>query len=941
MKNLLILCCFLCGLPARSQVTTDPQFPSADAPVTIIYDATKGSAGLRNSATVYMHAGAILSGATGTTWENVVGNWGKADGIGAMTQDAADPNLWRITLTPRTYFKVAADKTIFRIGMVFREAGPCGATGQAACKEGKSDANGDIFANLFASGLQLTFTEPKDTFLLVEPNTVINVQAAASQTAALTLFNGNQSLAQTTGTALAFALNVGASGSGMVRVEGVAGGKTLTDSFEYLVKTPSITAAAPAGVRDGINYRSLTSAVLQLFAPLKQTVYLIGDFNDWKPSAAYQLKRTPDGNRFWIELSGLVSGQEYAFQYLVDNNIRVGDPYCDKILDPLDRFIPVLNYPNPKPYPNGKTSGTVSVLQTGQPAYAWQTNAFQRPANEKLNVYELLVRDFVGTRSYKTIMDTLPYLKRLGINAIELMPVMEFAGNDSWGYNPIYYFAPDKAYGTKNDLKAFVDKCHQNGIAVILDMVLNQADYEYPYVKMYWDTDKPAANSPYFNPQATHPFSVFFDFNHESAATKALVDTVSRYWLREYKLDGFRFDLSKGFTQKNTGGDVAAWSAKDDSRIAIWKRIYDRIRQADPTAYVILEHLGANDEEKILADYGMMLWGNQQPNYKEAALGYDNEKANLNWSSYRQRGWNNPNLIAYMESHDEERLMVEQLLYGNTNPTTGYNTKQLATALDRMKLVAALYFSIPGPKMLWQFGELGYDVSINENGRTGAKPLKWNYYADANRLKLYKVYAELMKLRATQPAFHSRDFTLDADGKALKQLQLNDAAMKVTVIANTDVKSAAIMANFQQNGTWYDYFTGNALEVTAASRALTLQPGEFHIYTTTKLATPEAGLVPNWAASPTAVEDEALERATTVYPNPNGGTFRVVIENDSRGAIQLQLTDLAGRRLQSATLNKTQPHWHYDWQTDRLAAGIYLLEITGGKGKTVKRVVKR
>ncbi len=941
MKNLLLLLCLLVTFVAHSQVTTDPQFPTPDAPVTIIYDATKGTSALQNSATVYMHAGVVLSGATGTTWENVTGNWGKADGIGAMTKDAGNPNIWRITITPRTYFKVAADKSLYRIGMVFREAGPCGADGQPGCKEGKSTANGDIFVDLFASGLQVNFTEPKDTFLLVEPNAVLNVQATASQSATLTLFNGTQQLTQVTGTSLTYPLTVGASGSGTIRIQAKAGNDTKEKQFQYLVKTPTVSAAAPAGTKDGINYNSDTRVTLQLFAPQKQIAYVIGDFNNWTPSAAYQMKRTPDGNRYWLELDGLTAGQEYAFQYLVDGNLRVGDPYCDKILDPLDSFIPAANYPNPKAYPTGKTTGTASVFQTNQTPYTWKVTNFQRPAKEKLNIYELLVRDFVGTRSYKTIMDTLPYLKRLGINAIELMPIMEFAGNDSWGYNPIHYFAPDKAYGTKNDLKAFIDKCHENGIAVILDMVLNQADYEFPYVKLYWNTDKPAANSPYFNPTATHPFSVFFDFNHESEPTKALVDTVNRYWLREYKFDGFRFDLSKGFTQKNTGSDVGAWSAKDDSRIAIWKRIYDRIRQADPTAYLILEHLGANDEEKILADYGMMLWGNLQPNYKEAALGYDNEKANLNWTSYKQRGWNDPNLIPYMESHDEERLMVEQLLYGNTNPALNYNTKQLATALDRMKLVTAMYFSIPGPKMLWQFGELGYDVSINENGRTGAKPIKWDYYANADRLKLYKVYAELMKLRATQPAFHTKDFTLDADNKALKQLQLNDAALKVTVVGNYDVKPLTATVNFQQNGTWYDHFTGTAFEVTAANRSMTLQPGEFHIYTTTKLATPEAGLVPNWTNDPTAVEDEALTRATTVYPNPANGVFRVAIENEARSPVLLQLTDLLGRRLQAVRLTKTQQLWHHDVDVSRLASGTYLLEITAGDRRTVKRIVKQ
>lgn len=941
MKNLLLLLAFVSTLNAFGQVTTDPQFPTADSPVTIIYDATKGTSALQNASAVYMHAGVVLSGATGTNWENVVGNWGKADGIGAMTKDATNPNIWRITLTPRTYFNVAADKSIFRIGMVFREAGPCGASGQAGCKEGKSSSNGDIFVNLFAAGLQVSFTEPKDTFLLVDPNTVINVQATASQAATLTLFNGTQQISQTTGTSLSYALNAGSSGSGTVRIQAQAGSATQEKQFQYLVRTPTVTAAAPANTRDGINYNTATEVTLQLFAPQKQTVYVIGDFNNWTPSAAYQMKRTADGNRYWLQLSGLTAGQEYAFQYLVDNNIRVGDPYCDKILDPLDRFIPATNYPNPKAYPTGKTTGTVSVFQTNQTPYSWKVTNFQRPAQAKLNIYELLVRDFVGTRSYKTIIDTLPYLKRLGINAIELMPVMEFAGNDSWGYNPIYYFAPDKAYGTKNDLKAFVDKCHENGIAVILDMVLNQADYEFPYVKLYWNTDKPAANSPYFNPTATHPFSVFFDFNHESEATKALVDTVNRYWLREYKLDGFRFDLSKGFTQKNSGDNVDAWSARDDSRIAIWKRIYDRIRQTDPTAYVILEHLGANDEEKILADYGMMLWGNMQPNYKEAALGYDNSKANLNWTSYKQRGWNTAHAIAYMESHDEERLMFEQINYGNTNPALQYDTKQLATALNRMKLAATMYFAVPGPKMLWQFGELGYDVSINENGRTGAKPIKWDYLTNADRIKLYKVYSELMKLRNTQPIFHTTDFTLDADNKTLKQLQLNDATMKALVVGNYSVNKVTAALAFPQNGTWYDYFTGSAIDITDASRTMTLQPGEFHIYTTQKLPTPEADLVLDWTEGPNAVEDEALKQATTVYPNPGYQSFRIAIENNSRSTIQVQLIDLLGRRLQQFQFTKNQQVWQQDIDLSNLTPGTYLLKISDGNRQTTKRIIKQ
>ena len=90
----------------------------------------------------------------------------------------------------------------------------------------------------------------------------------------------------------------------------------------------------------------------------------------------------------------------------------------------------------------------------------------------------------------------------MGINAIEMMPVNEFEGNLSWGYNPDYYFAPDKYYGPANNMKQFVDNCHKKGIAVIMDIALNHSFGQAPMVQLYWDAvnSRPAANNPWFNP---------------------------------------------------------------------------------------------------------------------------------------------------------------------------------------------------------------------------------------------------------------------------------------------------------------------------------------------------------------------------------------------------------------------------------------------------------
>lgn len=272
---------------------------------------------------------------------------------------------------------------------------------------------------------------------------------------------------------------------------------------------------------------------------------------------------------------------------------------------------------------------------------------FQVPEKEKLVIYEVLIRDFTDNGDIKTITDTLDYFVRLGVNAIELMPINEFEGNDSWGYNPSFYFAPDKAYGTMNDYKEFIDACHERGIAVIIDMVLNHSYGESPLVQMYLDGSKPAANNPWYNVSHNmqNPDAQWgYDFNHESPYTQELVDLILEYWITEFKVDGFRFDFTKGFT--NTPYGPSSWASEyDASRIAILKRIADKVWSVKEDALVIFEHLAENTEEKVLADYGILLWGNMNYNFSEAVMGYHDEgKSDFNWSSYKNRNWNEPKI---------------------------------------------------------------------------------------------------------------------------------------------------------------------------------------------------------------------------------------------------------------------------------------------------------
>ncbi|MEP6611572.1 MAG: alpha-amylase family glycosyl hydrolase, partial [Mucilaginibacter sp.] len=501
------------------------------------------------------------------------------------------------------------------------------------------------------------------------------------------------------------------------------------------VPDPNPTAKdVPAGARDGVTFiNDGKSVIFNLYAPGKKTVTVTGDFNGWSTDKQYNMTNSTDGSRWWIQIDNIDPSTEYAYQYYVDGSFKIGDPYCEKVLDPdNDKYIDASIYPSLKAYPTGKTTGIVSVMQANQPAYSWTTTTFTRPDPKNLVIYEMLVRDFVQTHSYKTIKDTLNYIARLGVNALELMPVSEFEGNDSWGYNPNYYFAPDKYYGTKNDLKALIDACHAKGIAVIQDIVLNHSFGSSPMVQLYSSGGVPA-NNPWYNTTPTHPFNVGYQFNHESAATKYFTKNVLKFWMTEYHIDGFRFDLAKGFTQTNSGSDVAAWGNYDASRVAIWKEYNNYIKSIDPKLYVILEDFASNQEENELANEGMMTWNNQSFNAEQATMGYNDAGGSWDISGlfYDKFSFTNPYaLVGYFESHDEERLQFKNGMYGNVNGS--YSVKDLATGLKRDEMGAAFMFSSPGPKMLWQFGERGYDISINNGDRLSDKPPHWEYMNDAN-----------------------------------------------------------------------------------------------------------------------------------------------------------------------------------------------------------------
>jgi 1,4-alpha-glucan branching enzyme len=913
---ILLFILLLAGFRSQAQVvSTSPAIPVEGQAVTITFRADEGSKGLMGyTGDVYAHTGVISSeSADNSDWKYVVAGWGVNVEKAKLTRIGTD--LYELEITPdiRTYYEVPEGEDILKMAFVFRSA----TTVNGSWKEGKATGGADILVDVYKEALTALLSTPTDDALFL-PGEEIAVTGSGLNADGLRLYLNDVLVLETTELSLNHTFNAPASGSHELRLEAYSGAVVESQSISFYIREAPETAERPAHLRLGANVIDDHTATLVLQAPNKEFVYVLGDFNDYAPNPESQMKK--DGEYFWLTVENLVPGEEYAYQYYIDGELRLADPYTNKVLDGSnDQYIEDLVYPDLKPFPHAFTTGLAAVLNTAPVAYQWQVNDFQVPTTENMVIYEVLIRDLTANGDIKTITDTLDYFQRLGVNAIELMPFNEFEGNDSWGYNPSFFFAPDKAYGTMNDYKAFIDACHERGIAVIMDMVLNHSYSQSPLLQMYFEGGQPSAENPWYNQEHNMQNTDAhwgYDFNHESLYTQALVDSILTFWMEEFKIDGFRLDFTKGFT--NTVYGPTSWASEyDASRIALLKRMADHVWSVKNDAVIIFEHLSDNAEEKELAAHGIHLWGNINHNFSEAVMGYtESGKSNLDWSSYKQRTWNDPRLIAYMESHDEERVTYKAITYGKVEGA--YSTKDLITALDRHKAAAAFLMAIPGPKMIWQFGELGYDISIDNGGRLGKKPPKWDYLEVPARKALWQVYSELIEMKISEPVFTTTDFTLDVYGP-VKKVALNGTTNHVRLVGNFDVVAHNVSPQFPATGWWYNHFERDSINVTDINMEIALAAGEFALFTDQKMTDV-------WVASSLGENKmDAPERAM-VFPNPVDDALNV---NATQPIHSIQIFDVNGRLVMRSDERRFNPVLNLS----ALQTGFYLLRIQLADGR--------
>lgn len=868
-------------LAAAPTVSVSPSFPTDNQAVIITFDAA-GTA-LAGASKVYLHSGVSTNFSTTNSFNYTIGNWGQDDGIGQMTNTGGDH--WTITIPSlRTFYNVPNDKDIFGLNFLFRSA-------NGSLKE---DNNGANYYNIVDPGNYFSITFPTTSTYFSQVNLPFNHTASANiapTTWTLKELNPDTDAVISTitsangGSTFSHTLTMTNTTLRKFRLEADFSGNVKYKTFSAIGYLAVNEAPRPSWTKLGINYHEndTTKATLVLHAPTynrykkgtgtisgynstapKSVVYVVGDFNNWTPSEAFKMIKDEDidfedddnngvdddqGDYWWIELTNLVPGQEYVFQYLIDGVLQVADPYTHKVSDPDDSQISSTVYPDLITY-RPQAVDRASILKTNQQPYDWKAAPFSKPSINELNIYELHFRDFTEEGTYLAAIDRLDYIKGLGINAIHVMPISEFEGNSSWGYNPNFYFAVDKAYGRADDLKKFIDECHKRKIQVFNDLVLNHAFYSNVMARMYWNSadNKPANDNPWFNADhrmVADPAGWWgADWNHESEHTQKMMDRILDYWLQEFKFDGFRFDFTKGIGQTaQDPGDPWA-SSFDQDRIDLLERIVDGMKSRNPGSVVIFEHLAWASEDKVLADQGILMWSGvgHHNDLKGFILGYNEDNTNIyNSGVYNASGrdFTFANWMSYGESHDEERLGYEVTQFFNGLKTT-------ENIVDRLKIAAGFNLLLPGPRMLWQFQELGYDVSINFNGRTGEKPVRWEYFDDAKRKELYTLMSRILKIRnrhniyATTPDYGN--IGLGAGNITTPRVMrfssgVGASAKHVIVVANLDPNAGHdIVPNFDIAGTWYRYngaisVDGTSYTVSNTGDTYFLQPSEMLIFT--------------------------------------------------------------------------------------------------------------
>ncbi len=516
----------------------------------------------------------------------------------------------------------------------------------------------------------------------------------------------------------------------------------------------------------------------KVWAPHADSVAVVGSFNDWD-AARHRMNAGDDGR--WN---------------LFVPEAKVGDEYKYEIVNGDQRVLRI------DPYARQVTSSVGNSVVYDPHAFDWGADDFQLANFNELVIYELHIGTFNRTKensvgTFDCLIKKLEYLRWLGVNTIEIMPVAEFAGDYSWGYNPAHIFAVGNTYGGPDELKRLVKAAHEHGIAVIMDVVYNHfgpSDLDLWGFDLWSEKEKGGiyfyndwrSSTPWGDSRPDYGRGEVRSFIHDNAMM----------WLEEYRMDGLRYDMTL-YIRSVDGSDEKAipegWSLLQWINRNIHERFENKI--------TIAEDLRTNSALTKPEAYGGANFSSQ---WDEAFVHPIRQAITVADDQYRSmhsvfnaifHKYNNDAFerVIYTESHDEvangkKRVPSE---IDENNPHGWY-------AKRRSALGAVLVFTSPGIPMIFQGQEF-----VRANWFDDTKPIDWE--VAGKREPTMRMYRDLIGLR-----LNKNGTTAGLSGSDIYPLQLND---KDKVIAFERCRTGAsggktvVVLNFGHRD-WTDYRLG-------------------------------------------------------------------------------------------------------------------------------------
>jgi len=541
----------------------------------------------------------------------------------------------------------------------------------------------------------------------------------------------------------------------------------------------------------------VSSIQFSLFAPYNSEAALIGDFSDWQD---IPMEKGEDG--FFRAEVDLQDGT-YDYKFRVRSKSWFFDP--DTWVDVVDPYATDIN--DADQTGRLRVKGGKALVDT----YGWQHDEVPLPGDHQLVIYELHIGDFSGGEAdddsrgkFKHVIEKLDYLVDLGINAIELMPLKEYPGDYSWGYNPRYFFAPESSYGSTRDLKRMIDECHGRGIRIIMDAVFNHGQAETPLAHIdhdYWFYHNAQDPDNYWGPEFNYEH---YDENLDTYPARWFASDRVKFWIQEYHIDGVRYDAAKQIGNY----DFMHWIVNETKQIAGPKPFFN-IAEHIPETSEITNSDGPMDSCWHTSFYHTMI----DLLCKDQ---YDAERLKDVLDPKRQGFMGMANVVNYLSSHDQDRFMVklgEQDIFG-------------PAAFRRISLGMALMMTCVGIPMIWMGEEFGeYKPKTIDPAK-----LDWSLLNNDENASLLEFIRGLTALRKQTHALFTNNINFfhdDPDNQVLAYIRWNSEGSQVAVLANCSSHYLAdyTVKNFPQDGIWHEW-THN-YDITVEGTELTLDLPEY------------------------------------------------------------------------------------------------------------------